>query len=80
MSVIQHDNKVFQTAANNSESVRQVAVDAAVKAGGSSATVAAAIKTAEAAYFRLVIASAVANSIEPGVWRQGLWELTGSRT
>jgi hypothetical protein len=76
----QHENKVFQTAANNSESVRQVAVDGAVKAGGGSATVQAAIKTAEAAYFRSLIASAVANGIEAGVWREGLFELTGSRT
>jgi non-canonical (house-cleaning) NTP pyrophosphatase len=77
MSIVHHDNKVFQTAANNSESVRQVAVDGAVKAGGSSATVAAAIKTAEAAYFRAVIASCVQNGIEAGVFRQGLYYLTG---
>ena len=80
MSTIQHDDKVFQTAANNAESVRQVAVDAAVKAGGSSATVAAAVKTAEAAYFRSVIASATSRGIEAGIYREGLYELTGSRT
>jgi hypothetical protein len=80
MSMTQHENKVFQTAANNAESLRQILVDAAVKAGGSSTTVTAAIKTAEAAYFRSVIASAVANGIEAGVWREGLFELTGSRT
>jgi hypothetical protein len=79
MSVIQHDDKVFQKAANDAESLRQITVDAAVKAGGSSATVAAAIKTAEAAYFRSVIASAVSRGIECSVYRQGLYELTGSR-
>jgi hypothetical protein len=80
MSVVQHDDKIFQTAANNAESVRQVAVDAAVKAGGSSATVAAAIKTAEVAYFRSVISSAASRGIEAGIFRQGLHDLTGLST
>jgi hypothetical protein len=80
MSVVHHDDKVFQIAANNSEMLRQSAVDAAVKAGGSSATVAAAIKTAEASYFRSVISSAVSRGIECGIYREALFELTGSRT
>jgi hypothetical protein len=75
MSTIQHDDKVFQTAANNAESVRQVTVDAAVKAGSSS--VAKTVAAAEAAYFRSVIASAVSRGIECSVYRQGLHDLTG---
>ena len=77
MSIIQHDDKVFQTAANNFEGVRQTAVDAAVKAGGSSATISAAIRIAEVAYFRSVIASAASRGIEAGIFRQGLHDLIG---
>jgi hypothetical protein len=80
MSIIQHDNKIHQNTCNLAESTRQTAVAAAISAGGSSTTVSKAIQTSEAAYFRAVIASCVANGIESAVFRQGLFELSGSRT
>jgi hypothetical protein len=77
MPIIQHDNKTHERTANAAESTRQVAVAAAITAGGGSAAVAAAIKTAEVAYYRAVIASCVANGVEAGGFRQGLHDLIG---
>ena len=75
--IIQHDNKTHQTTVNNAEMVRQVAVAAAIAAGGGSATVQAAIKTAEAAFYRSAIASGVANNAPSNDFRVALHDLTG---
>jgi hypothetical protein len=80
MAIIQSDNKNHERAANLAEMNRQVSVAAAVAAGGGSAAVALAIKNAEAAYFRSVIASCVANNVEAEAYRQGLHDLTGQWT
>jgi hypothetical protein len=64
-----------------SEATRQAADAAALatfKAGGTSAAYQAALNTNAAADFRRRIVSAVANGVDPAVFRQGLWELTGS--
>ena len=75
---IQHDNKQHQNSCQLAEMTRQVAVAAAIAAGGSSATVQAAIKTAEATFYRAVIASCVANGV-PGeaTFRQSLHDVAG---
>jgi hypothetical protein len=75
--IIQHSNPVHQATANNAEMARQIAVSAAVAAGGGSAAVALAVKNAEAAYYRSVVASCVANNIPAGGFREGLHNLTG---
>jgi hypothetical protein len=75
--IIQHENKTHQAAANSAEMTRQSAVAAAIAANGGSAAVALAIKNAEAAFYRSVIASCVANNIEAGAFREGLHNLTG---
>lgn len=67
--------------ATASESTRQAAdavAQATFKAGGTSATYQATLNTNAVADFRRRITSAVANGIDPGVWRQALFELTGS--
>jgi hypothetical protein len=80
MSIILHDNKTHEKTANLAEMTRQVGVTAAIAAGGGSAAVALAIKAAETAYYRAVIASCLANGVESAVWRQGLHDLTGQWT
>jgi hypothetical protein len=75
--IIQHPNKTHESAANLAEMTRQGAVSAAIAAGGSSATVQAAISAAEATFYRSVIASCLANGIEAGAFRQGLHDATG---
>jgi hypothetical protein len=72
-TLVVHDNKVHQNACNIAEMNRQVAVQAA---GGSQA----AIRTAEAAYYRAVIASCVTNGVEAAVFRQALYDVSGQHT
>jgi hypothetical protein len=70
-------------ASSASEATRQAAdavALAAFKAGGTSAAFQAALNANAAADFRRRIASAVANGIDPAVWRQALFENTGSYT
>jgi hypothetical protein len=78
--IIQHENKTHQTTANNAETTRQTAVAAAIAAGGGDAAVALAIKNAEAAFYRAVIASCVANNLPANSFREGLYSLTGKWT
>ncbi len=82
MSVGPPTNSVSHDATSSaSEATRQAADAAALatfKAGGTSAAYQAALNTNAAADFRRRITSAVANGIDPAVWRQALWELTGS--
>ena len=81
MSIIQHDNKTHERTCNLAEMTRQVAVSAAIAAGGGSATVQKAIQTAEATYYRALIASCIANGV-PGeaTFRQSLHDLIGQST
>jgi hypothetical protein len=81
MSISQSGNAAHDTTSNASEATRQTAdavALAAFKAGGASATYQASLNANAAADFRRRIASAVANGINAEVFRQGLWELTGS--
>jgi bifunctional pyridoxal-dependent enzyme with beta-cystathionase and maltose regulon repressor activities len=80
MSTIQSSNVLHQTTSNISEATRQADAAAATKAfnlGGTQAAYDAAIHAADAAHLRRVIASATANGIEAGVFRQGLHDLLG---
>jgi hypothetical protein len=72
MPVIISDNKVHQATINNAETTRQTAVSAAIAAGGN---VAGAIKTAEIAYYRSVIASCVTNNLPFSNFTQALINL-----
>jgi len=65
---------------NNAESARQTAVAAAIVAGGGSATVQKNVAAAEATFYRAVIASCAARGIEAAVYRQALYDVSGSRT
>lgn len=83
MSISQSGNAAHDAASNASEATRQAADVAALatfRAGGTSAAYQAALNANVVADFRRRIASAVANGIDPVVFRQGLWELTGSFT
>jgi hypothetical protein len=80
MSTVQSENRTHQTTCNLSEATRQADVAAAMKAfnlGGTQAAFNAAMAAADAAHFRRVIASCVANSVDGGVFRQGLHDLIG---
>lgn len=61
MAIIQSDNKTHAATCATSEGSRQNDIAQAIIAGGGSATVAAAVKTAEVAHYRRVIASCEAN-------------------
>jgi hypothetical protein len=69
------------TTSNAAESTRQTADDKARKAflaGGADAAYQAALTANSVTYFRAVIASGVANSIQVGTFQEGLHRLTGS--
>jgi hypothetical protein len=81
MSITQSGNSAHDTTANAAEMTRQVADNAARKTflgGGTQAAYDAALKANAITCFRAVIASAVATGINAEVWRQGLWEISGS--
>ena len=68
---------------NASEATRQAADAAALaafKAGGTSAAYQAALTANAVSDWRRRIASAVANGVDPAVWRQALFENSGSYT
>jgi hypothetical protein len=80
MSVMQSEKSGHQTTSNLSEATRQADYAAATKAfslGGTQAVYDAALRSADAAHFRRVITSCVANGVDAGVFRQGLHDLTG---
>jgi bifunctional pyridoxal-dependent enzyme with beta-cystathionase and maltose regulon repressor activities len=83
MSIIQSEKSAHQTTCNLSEATRQSDFAAATKSfnlGGTQAALDAALKAADAAHFRRVIASCVANGVDAGVFRHGLHDLTGQWT
>lgn len=61
MAVIEHTNRAHAATCNLSEGSRQNDIAQAILAGGGSATVAAAVKTAEISHYRRIVASCVAN-------------------
>jgi hypothetical protein len=71
--IVKSENKSHEATCNAAEMTRQVATAAA--AGNPNLVLAA-----DAAFFRSVIASCVANNVEAGGFRQGLHNLTGSWT
>jgi len=73
--VTQHDNKTHKAACINAESTREGAVSGAIAAGGGSAVVAAAVKTAEIAFYRAVIKSAIVNGQQSAQFGQALRDL-----
>jgi hypothetical protein len=75
--IIQHDNKTHQTTVNTAEMTRQVAVAAAIAAGGGSAVVQKAVAASEANFYRDAIASCLANGLESAVFRQSLHDVAG---
>jgi hypothetical protein len=75
MTSINSTNKAHQATCDASESTRQAAVAAAEAAGGGSATIAAAIRVAEIAHYRRIIASCVANSLPFSNFTQALINL-----
>jgi hypothetical protein len=81
MSITQSGNAAHDATCLASEGTKQVADNAAratFLAGATSAAYQVALNANAAADFRRRIASAVANGIDAEVFRQGLWELTGS--
>jgi hypothetical protein len=80
MSTVQSEKSGHQTTCNLSEATRQAdfaAATSAFKLGGTQAAYDTAVHAADAAHFRRVIASCVANNVDAGVFRQGLHDLLG---
>jgi hypothetical protein len=75
MTSIYSTNKTHQATCDVSESSRQSAIAAAVAAGGGSTAVAAAIKVAEIAHYRRIVASCVANGLPFSNFTEALIEL-----
>jgi len=75
MSTVQSENKARALTCSLSEGTRQNDVAAAIRAGGGNATVAAAIKTAEIAHYRRIIASCAANGLPVVDFKQALRDL-----
>jgi hypothetical protein len=75
MSIVQTENKAHAATCLDSEMTRQGAVSAAIAAGGGNATVAAAVRTAEIAHYRRVIASCLANGLPSAQFTQALRDL-----
>jgi len=63
-------NLAHKAAALASEMTKQVAVSAAIAAGGGSAVVALAVKQAEVAHYNRLAASALANGVQSAVFVQ----------
>lgn len=75
MPVITSDHKAHAATCNTAEMNRQAGVAVAIAAGGGSAAVASAIKTAEIAFYRSVIVSAVSNGLPSSNFNQALRDL-----
>jgi hypothetical protein len=73
--IIQHTNSAHQATAGNAEMTRQVAVAAAVAAGGGSAAIQLAIRNAEITFYRAVVASCLANGLQSSGFREALRNL-----
>ncbi|MGY3358843.1 hypothetical protein ACVWZK_005506 [Bradyrhizobium sp. GM0.4] len=73
--IIEHANKTHQATCNLAEGTRQQGVAAAIAAGGGSATVATAVRTAEIAFYRTVRDSAIANGQQSAQFYQALRDL-----
>lgn len=70
--IIQHPNAAHQATCIAAEGARQQGVAAAVVAGGGSATVASAVRTAEIAFYRTLRDSAAANGQQSAQFSEAL--------
>jgi hypothetical protein len=68
LSIIPSENAAHAATCIASEGTRQNDIAQAIAAGGGSATVAAAVKTAEVAHYKRVAASALANGLQSAVF------------
>jgi hypothetical protein len=75
MSIVESENKTHAATCTLSEGTRQNAVAAAIRAGGGSGTVGSAVKTAEIAHYRRIIASCMANRLPFGDSTRALKDL-----
>lgn len=70
--IVSHENKAHAAACALAEGSRQNALAQAVLAGGGSATVAAAVKASDIAFYRAVVASAKAQGLPYGQFVEAL--------
>jgi alkyl hydroperoxide reductase subunit AhpF len=73
--IIEHVNKIHQAACIAAEGLQQQEISAAILAGGGSATVAAAVRTAQIKFYNTVIASCIANGQSSSNFHQALRDL-----
>ena len=76
--IIEHTNRAHAATCVRSEGTRQNDVAQAILAGGGSAVVAAAIRTAEIKFYRAIVASAVANGQPSEPFGHALFNLGGT--
>jgi hypothetical protein len=72
MAIIPHSNATHAATCALSEGTLQTAISQAIAAGGGSATVAAAVRTAEIANLRRIVASCVANGLPYNQFNEAL--------
>lgn len=78
--IVEHANKTHQATCVAAEGNRQQEVSAAIAAGGSNATVAAAVKTAEIKFYRALRDSALANGVQSAQFSEALRQNYGVTT
>jgi hypothetical protein len=70
--IIEHTNKIHAAACVAAEATRQQEVTAAIAAGGGSATVGAAVRSAELKFYRALRDSALANGVQSAQFSEAL--------
>lgn len=70
--IIEHINAAHKATCVAAEGTRQQEVSAAIVAGGGSATVAAAVRTAEIKFYRVLRDSALANGLQSAQFSEAL--------
>ena len=75
MPIINSGHKAHDATCADSEMNRQGAVAAAIAAGGGSAAVALAVRTAEIAHYRRLVSSCVANGMQSAQFYPALRDL-----
>lgn len=78
--IIEHTNSTHKATCVAAEATRQQEVSAAIAAGGSSASVATAVKTAEIKFYRALRDSALANGVQSAQFSEALRQNYGVTT
>lgn len=70
--IIEHANKTHAATCVAAEGARQAAVAAAIQAGGGSAAIASAVRSAEIVFYKAIRDSALANGLQSAQFAEAL--------